>query len=190
MGVNHESLAKWGVSHLDIAEDDVILDIGCGGGVNVARFLEKTKSKVCGIDYSALAVEKSAQLNRKAIDEKRCEIIEASVSDLPFEDSTFDIVTAFESVYFWPDIINDFRQVLRVLKDDGIIFICNEAVPKKNDERQRELIELLDMNIYSDDELDALLRRAGFSDVLCFTREGPDSVTNENVTWLCAIARK
>ena len=35
MNESHESLAQWGVSHLDISKDDVILDIGCGGGVNV-----------------------------------------------------------------------------------------------------------------------------------------------------------
>ena len=32
MNESHESLAQWGVSHLDISSEDVILDIGCGGG--------------------------------------------------------------------------------------------------------------------------------------------------------------
>ena len=42
MNVNHEALAQWSVSHLDITKEDTILDIGCGGGVNVKRFLEMT----------------------------------------------------------------------------------------------------------------------------------------------------
>ena len=63
MNESHESLAQWGVSHLDIAKDDVILDIGCGGGVNVERFLKMTENKVYGLDYSEVAVEKSAKLN-------------------------------------------------------------------------------------------------------------------------------
>lgn len=190
MGENHENLARWGVSHLDIGKDDVILDIGCGSGVNVSRFLEMTENEVYGIDYSELAVERSVRLNQKAISEKRCEIVEGSVSQLPFKDNTFDIVTGFETVYFWPDIVNDLKEVRRVLKDDGIIFICNEAIPKEGDERQKELMEFLDMNIYSEDELDEYLRQAGFSDVLSFLKEGPDSVTDEYVTWLCVIARK
>ena len=190
MTINHENLAQWGVSHLDISKDDIILDIGCGGGVNVERFLKMSENKVFGLDYSELAVKRSIQLNQTAVDEGRCEIIHSSVSEMPFEDESFDIVTAFESVYFWPDISNDLKEVRRVLKEDGIIFICNEAVPKKDDERQAELVELLDMNIYSDDELDEYLRQAGFSDVLCFLKEGPDSVTNEIITWICVIARK
>lgn len=178
------------MSHLNISEDDVILDIGCGGGVNVERFLKMTCAKVCGLDYSALAVKRSVQLNQEAIDEKRCEIIQGSVSEMPYEDNSFDIVTAFETVYFWPDIAEDLKEVRRVLKDDGILLVCNEAVPKKDDERQMELIELLDMNIYSGDELDKYLRQAGFSDVLCILKEGPDSVTGEIITWLCVIAQK
>lgn len=40
MNESHEKLARWGVSHLDIENNDIILDIGCGGGVNVKRFSE------------------------------------------------------------------------------------------------------------------------------------------------------
>ena len=191
MNESHESLAQWGVSHLDITNDDVILDIGCGGGVNVERFLKMTENKVYGLDYSEIAVEKSTKLNQDAIDEGRCEVIQGSVSELPFEDNTFDIVTGFETVYFWPDFVNDCKEVRRVLKDDGIMFICNEAIPDEEDERQKELINLLDMKIFSEDEFDEYLREAGFSDIICFSKSGPDSVDRELVTgWLCVIARK
>ena len=191
MNESHESLAQWGVSHLDISKDDVILDIGCGGGVNVERFLNMTENKVYGLDYSEIAVEKSTKLNQDAIDEGRCEVIQGSVSELPFEDNTFDIVTGFETVYFWPDFVNDCKEVRRVLKDEGIMFICNEAIPDEEDERQKELIDLLDMKIFSEDEFDEYLREAGFSDIICFSKSGPDSLNRELVTgWLCVIARK
>jgi SAM-dependent methyltransferase len=144
-----------------------------------------------GLDYSEVAVEKSTKLNQAAIDEGRCEIIQGSVSELPFEDNTFDIITGFETVYFWPDFINDSKEVRRVLKDDGIMFICNEAIPNEGDERQRELIDLLEMEIYSEDEFDEYLREAGFSDIICFSKDGQDSLDKELVTgWLCVIARK
>ena len=50
-------------------------------------------------------------------------------------------------------------EVKRVLKDDGIMFICNEAIPNEEDDRQKELIELLDMEIFSEDEFDEYLTR-------------------------------
>ena len=190
MNINHENLARWGVSHLDIPKDAVILDIGCGGGVNVKRFLGITDNKVYGIDYSELSVEKSSELNKKEIENKRCAITQESVSEMSFEDDTFDIVTAFETVYFWPEIENDLKEVNRVLKEDGIFLICNEALPKENDERQKEFIELLDCSIYSEEELINYLKGSGFSEVETIIKESKDSFSGEDASWICAIAKK
>ena len=190
MNESHESLAKWSTSHLDISKKDMILDIGCGGGVNIERFLKITDNKVIGIDYSELAVERSIQLNEEAINEGRCEIIHGSVSELPFNDDYFDIVTAFETVYFWPDFRNDLKEILRVLKDEGIFFIANEALPKENDSRQKDIIELLNMNIYSADELEKYLHESGFSEVITFIKQSKDSFTGEDTDWICVISKK
>ena len=190
MNENHEGLAQWSLSHLDISKGDSILDIGCGGGVNVERFLKMTENKVFGLDYSELAVERSSELNRLAIEEGRCKIIQGSVSDLPFDDNFFDIVTAFETVYFWPDFLNDLKEIYRVLKDDGIIFIANEALPNEYDNRQKHIIELLDMNIYSQYELEDSLQKSGFKNILSHVKESKDSFTGDDADWICVIAQK
>ncbi len=190
MNENHENLAQWSVNHIEISKKDIILDIGCGGGVNIERFLKMTDNNVYGIDYSDVAVKKSVELNKKAIEDKRCEIIKGSVSKLPFEDNSFNIITAFETVYFWPDFQNDLKEVKRVLKDGGIIFIANEAIPIKDDERQKEFIELLDAKIYSEKELKDSLEKAGFKDIVCFKKESIDSFTGDYANWICVIAKK
>lgn len=190
MNENHESMAKWAVNYLDISNSDVILDVGCGGGVNVERFLKMTENKVYGLDYSKTSVLKSSHKNRKAVDDKRCEIIEGSVSKMPFDDNTFDIVTAFESVYFWPDFVNDLKEVFRVLKDGGVIFIANEAMPLKDNERQKEFCKLLDANIYSKDELGQSLKKAGFSNIVSHVKDSKDSFTGDVANWICVNAQK
>lgn len=190
MNVNHEGLARWSLGHLSISDDDAILDIGCGGGVNVDRFLLITQNKVYGLDYSEVACEKSRLLNEDAICGGRCEIIQGSVSDMPFDDGTFDIATGFETVYFWPDFGNDLKEVYRVLKDGGKLFIANEALPKEDDARQKELVDLLDMNIYSREELEEALHEAGFSRVESFIRKSRDSFTGEEAHWICVIGVK
>lgn len=126
-----------------------------------------------------------------AICEGKCEIIQGSVSEMPFDDKTFDIAIAFETIYFWPDFINDLKKKsFKSLNDDRKLFIANEALPKDNDERQEELIELLDMNIYSKDELEESLYEAGFSNVQCYLKESKDSFTGEDAEWICLIAHK
>ena len=184
MNESHETMAVWGVSHFDIAESDVILDIGCGGGRNIERFSAQVSSgRVIGIDYSEVSVEKSSELNRKAIDEGKVEVIQGSVSEMPFEDNSFDIVTGFETIYFWPDFINDLKEVNRVLKKDGMVFFCNEAVYREGKmEKYDDLVELLDMKIYSEEVLKQSLEETGFKDFKAYINEEND--------WICVTARK
>lgn len=66
----HEILAEWALKDLEIDSGSSALDIGCGGGANIARLLKRCR-KVCGVDYSSLSVAKSARLNAKAIRSKR-----------------------------------------------------------------------------------------------------------------------
>ncbi len=110
------------------APDAMVLDCGCGGGANIKTLLKLCpKGKVQGIDYSAVSVEKARKVNAGAIAAGQCTVQQASVAELPFEAEQFDVVTAFETVYFWPDLAQNFREVYRVLKPGGTFFICNEA---------------------------------------------------------------
>ena len=185
MNKSHESMAQWGVSHFVIDEDSKILDIGCGGGRNIQRFASQISEngRVVGIDYSEVSVEKSIKLNQEAIDRGIVNVLQASVSDMPFYDETFDIVTGFETIYFWPDFINDLKEVNRVLKKGGIVFFCNEAVYREGEmEKYDDLVELLDMKIYSEDVLKESLEKTGFEDFKAY-------IDDEN-DWICVIARK
>ncbi|WP_461462347.1 class I SAM-dependent methyltransferase [Methanobrevibacter sp.] len=183
MNKSHENLAQWGVSHLNICEDDVILDIGCGGGVNVKRFSSMTNAKVYGLDYSEKSVEESIKYNAKEIEKGQVEILKGSVSNIPFEDESIDIVTGFETIYFWPDLKEDLKEIKRVLKSDGAIFICNEEINDGHvEERLGERMKLLDMFVPSEDELGQMLADTGFKDVTTFTKG--------ETHWLCAIGRK
>ena len=185
MNKSHESMAQWGVGHFEIKEDDKILDIGCGGGRNIQRFAGQISEngRVVGIDYSEVSVEKSKELNKEAIANGNVNILQASVSDMPFYDETFDIVTGFETIYFWPDFINDLKEVNRVLKKDGLVFFCNEAVYREGEmEKYDDLVELLDMKIYSEDVLRESLEKTGFKDFKTY-------IDDEN-DWICILARK
>lgn len=54
MNAGHAPMAKWGFSHIQVPNDAACLDIGCGGGANLRRLLEKCpQGHVTGIDYSA-----------------------------------------------------------------------------------------------------------------------------------------
>ena len=103
---------------------------------------------------------------------------QASVAELPFESEQFDAVTAFETVYFWPDLPQCFREVYRVLKPGGTLLICNESSGDTDrDEKWTEIIG--GMTLYKDVALKAYLEQAGFHEVQIHKKKG----------WLCITAR-
>ena len=122
MNLGHSPVARWGLRFLNVAPDARVLDCGCGGGANIRRLLKKYPQAIIkGIDYSPVSVEKSKRVNEAAIVEGRCTVLQGSVADMIFADDWFDAVTAFETVYFWPDLPQCFREVYRVLKDGGVL---------------------------------------------------------------------
>lgn len=181
MNSGHSKLADWGMSFLGLSTDAAVLDCGCGGGANLCKLLKRCPNgTVTGIDYSSVSVEKSKRLNAKAISEGRCCVLEASVAALPFEDNKFDVVTAFETVYFWPGLVDCFREVYRVTKTGGIFLICNEATgdTDKND----KWTQLIDgMTIYRDAQLKTALREAGFTNI---------QIHKNKKDWLCVTGQK
>ena len=180
MNVGHSAVARWGLQFLELAPDAMVLDCGCGGGANMKRLLKKCPQGIVkGIDYSPVSVEKSKKVNEVAVTKRRCDVLCASVAELPFESEQFDAVTAFETVYFWPDLPQCFREVYRVLKPGGTFLICNESNGDSDkDEKWTEIIG--GMTIYKDIELKAYLEQAGFHEVQIHKKKG----------WLCVTARK
>lgn len=169
MNKEHTPLALWNLKHLDIKPDDIVLDVGCGGGININRMAEKAK-KVYGVDYSIESVKLSREVNRDLIGQGKVEVLEGDVQSLPFEDNTFDIITAFETVYFWPNIEKSFGEVKRVLKPGGTFMMGMESngsdnIPMKISKK------LMDMEVYSDDELTGFLKANDYSNITVYLRD-------------------
>ena len=166
MNLGHTPVASWGLEFLHLSPDANVLDCGCGGGANIKRLLKKCPNgTVTGIDYSSVSVEKSKKLNAKTIAEGHCRVLEASVAMLPFENEKFDVVTAFETVYFWPGPTESFREVCRVLKPNGLFLIVNESDgTNRSDEKWLDVIEGL--QIFDKAQLSNFLKDAGFSKII------------------------
>ena len=130
MNLGHTPMAKWGFSQLEIPEGARIVDIGCGGGANIRRFLKACPAgRVYGVDISEESVRKSRKVNKKALG-TRCRIVQGSVEKLPFKTGVLDLAAAFETIYFWPDPKENFKEIRRVLKPGGrFAVICDAGDP-------------------------------------------------------------
>lgn len=171
MNKAHSSLTTWGLQKIEIKSDAPILDIGCGGGQTIHMLASQNKhQEIYGIDYSQQAVETSIQTNSKTISEGRVKITQGDVSALRFEEEFFGTITAIQTHYFWPDIENAVKEIVRVLRVDGTFVMISE-IYKIN----------YHMKQYTrNDEIELLFRESGFQTVNI----------HENNKWRCYIGKK
>ena len=182
MNIGHAKLSQWGFSNISAEPDAKVLDVGCGGGANIAIWLDKCRNgHVTGLDYSEISVAESQKLNIAAIKQGKCRVLQGDVSSIPFSDEVFDYVSAFETVYFWPGLKKCFSEVNRVLKSGGTFLICNESDgTNASDEKWTKIIG--GMKIYNRDQLVAALKEAGFTEIKTYI--------NAKKHWMCIAATK
>lgn len=173
MNFGHAGLTRWGLGFIDIARDIDVLDIGCGGGRTVERLAGiATDGKVVGIDYSPDAIAVARKKNRELIDMGRVEILQESVSSMSFTDAAFDLVTAFEAHYFWPDFRNTLKEVHRVTKQNGQLLIVGAAYKNKRfDRRNRRIVDAIGMTYLSIEELRESLEGVGYAEFDAFEKK-------------------
>jgi ubiquinone/menaquinone biosynthesis C-methylase UbiE len=182
MNTGHTSLANWGFAHLPLLEPEQIVDLGCGSGKNAAELLKAyPAAHVTAVDYSPLSVETAAEVNREAVAAGRCTVRQGDVSALALPEETFDLATAFETVYFWPGLEKCFAQVSRILRPGGYFLICNES--DGFDDTGRKFEKVIDgMKVYTAQEIETTLHNAGFSEA--------KTVHHSTKPWICVLARK
>lgn len=184
MNISHSNLTDWGLKHVRVEERFTILDIGCGGGRTVGKLAAlASQGMVYGVNYADGSVAASRAKNVQLIKAGRVEIRQAPVSQLPFPDDTFDLVTAVETQYYWPDLVKDMQEVLRVLKPGGRLMVIAESYKRgAYNKLQRPVMKLLRSSNLDVDGHHGLFSAAGYINIEIF-EEGKKG-------WLCGIGRK
>lgn len=179
MNFSHSALTDWGLQHVSIERQLAILDVGCGGGRTIQKLAALASDGVIhGIDYASGSIAASRTRNAQLIREGRVHVQQASVSQLPFPDNHFDLVTAVETQYYWPDLPGDMREILRVLKPSGKLVVIAENY---RSERFKRLPWPL-MKVLSVNDHQKLFSNAGYVDVQTFEEKRKG--------WFCGAGQK
>ena len=175
----------WGLAHVSKQKDCTILDVGCGGGRTLSKLAAATDGKLFGIDHSEASVEASKKTNARWIEMGRIDVRLGSVSQLPFPDNVFDLVTAVETHFWWPDLPGDMREVFRVLKHGGKLVVIAEVYKGANTAVARlseKYAPKTGIKMLSVDEHRGLFASTGYSEIQIDVE--PDK------GWICAQGRK
>lgn len=186
MNSRHSKVTDWGLAHVSIEKHYTILDVGCGGGKTLGKLAgTATEGKVYGVDYSEESVAASKRTNRRWIALERVEVRHGSVSQLPFQDAMFDLVTAVETHFWWSNLPSDFREIYRVLKPGGKLVVIAEVYKGANTtvaHLAEQYASRTGMTLMDVDEHRALFVNAGYSEI--------QIIEERDKGWICGIGRK
>jgi ubiquinone/menaquinone biosynthesis C-methylase UbiE len=144
-----------------------------------------TRGKVYGVDYSDESVAVTKRTNARWMDLGRVEVCQGSVSQLPFPDDKFDLMTAVETHFWWPNLLGDMREVFRVTQPGGRLILIAEVYKGANTPTSRlaeKYASRTGMILLSVEEHRALCTNAGYTDVQVYEEREKG--------WICAIGRK
>ncbi len=184
MNNSHYEVTGWALNFLNIKSHDKILDIGCGGGRTLNRLSNiACEGNLFGIDHSQIAIEESIKLNEQLISKGRVSIIKGSVDSLPYENDFFDKIITVESFYFWPNPIENLKEVFRVLKFGGKFMIVADIYGKEDlSEETLNNIKLFNLLNPTPEEFLEMFKKSGFVNIEIHTKEGTD--------WIAVIGSK
>lgn len=143
----------------NIPDDFRILDIGCGGGKFLNYLSQRSGGyKLWGLDHSKEMIDLSSQLNYENIKTGRLQLLIGSVSKIEIKNNSLDLVTAFETIQFWPDMDIALSGIFRILDKGGRFLVINRY-PKEGTKWWKLA------NIKSENEYKTKLEIAGFIDI-------------------------
>lgn len=116
----HNYVKYMSIKNLVIKPHDSVLDLCCGTG-DLARLIKKIQPEahVTGIDFSEKMLEIAVSKNSAKEQCRQIKYIQGDVTDLPYEDNTFDFVTMGFGLRNIANAEKAVEEAYRVLRPNG-----------------------------------------------------------------------
>lgn len=183
MNMGHAKLTDWGLAFVDDLNPSSVLDIGCGGGMLIGKMGRMFPAAgLHGLDISAESVKATERNNSDLLKTSRLKTSVGSADDLVFEKNSFDLVTAIETYFFWPNLEKCFSDIYEILTSGGTFLVVSEAYPHPDfEKRNNKCGEKYGLYIRENEEMCKMLKTCGFT---------VDVHTIPEKNWVAFVAHK
>jgi len=125
MAFNNKERSWWVLPLLEIHQNDSVLEVGFGSGVDIRRVSEiAVDGFVAGVDHSPVMVAQASRRNRAAIQHGRVALQLGCASKLPYRDGFFKKVFSINVAQFWPDPVAVMSEMRRVVRTGGLVAVA------------------------------------------------------------------
>jgi demethylmenaquinone methyltransferase/2-methoxy-6-polyprenyl-1,4-benzoquinol methylase len=113
------------VSRVGAGPNDMVVDLATGTGAVALELVRQKGCSVVGVDQSPEMLAEA----RRRIETNRVQLVEASAEQLPFEDESFDGLTAAYLLRYLSDLPAGLRGLARVLRPGSTASLLDFGVP-------------------------------------------------------------
>jgi ubiquinone/menaquinone biosynthesis C-methylase UbiE len=109
---------------LELQEQDSVLEIGFGPGTLIHQMAQiTTQGVVEGIDFSETMLTLASETNKQFIASGRVKLQRGNCNAMPYSDESFDKVCTANTIYFWENPNETFKEIFRVVKSGGKLVV-------------------------------------------------------------------
>jgi ubiquinone/menaquinone biosynthesis C-methylase UbiE len=127
------------LTHVDIKEGDVVLDLGSGAGLDILLTSRKVGStgKAIGLDMTPEMIEKANE-NAQKMGAQNVEFRLGEMEDMPIEDNSVDWIISNCVINLSPDKLKVFSEAYRVLKTGGKMVVSDIIAKDLSEELKQD----------------------------------------------------
>jgi SAM-dependent methyltransferase len=150
------------LDRLAIRPDDILLEVGCGGGAFLQKALE-SGCRATAVDHSPEMVRLALELNAKSVDSGALRILRAEADRLPVPNDAFTCAVMTGVIGFLPDPVAALKEIHRSLRPGGRIAIFAGTAALRGTPAAPEPFASR-IRFFERAELEGIGREAGFAD--------------------------
>ena len=188
------------IERLVLPPGSSLLDVGCGSGASAlpaARRVGPT-GRVIGVDLAEQLLER-ARLKAAAEGLAQVEFSAADMESLGFGDGSFDAVVSVFSIFFVPDMVNQVRELWRMVRPGGQLAITtwgprmfepgSAAWWKAVGTVRPDLVSAFKPweRIIAPEAVEALLSDSGITDAVVVAEDGRQALANADDWWTIVL---
>lgn len=171
MNMAHKFVYEYVAEVLQLQREDDLLEVACGNGYFLEQYASHVHS-IAGLDLSELMVKMATEKAADLIEVMTTEIVQGDASQLPWEDNGFSVATTMGSLMIFPKPLESLKEMYRVLRPGGRVVVSVEWNAEDGLDHAKRVKEY-GMWIWTGDDVKAMLKEAGFSDISIAYEWGP-----------------